>query len=239
MRRMNAETMTLTRRSAQLLILFTAFGCGATATKQGGNSAVPSAPENKARVLSAFTCGQGFTKTGSPYLRIQNNELASLTNVTVVITVYSEDGEESNLNQNWPSWESEEAKTIDLPQAKGGFKKWKFRGIATLNGEVVLCAGDFAKPSISFDIQKNEGAFSHDVYCTFDGPVEVSDVDATLVIYYDKGEKHEVKRYWASLKPNEKKTINIRGKGRIERFDLSGSAIVKGKKEAFSLTARW
>lgn len=77
----------------------------------------------------------------------------------------------------------------------------------------------------SFQAERNEGVFSHDLSYEYTGSEKLEDVDLTITIWYDRGAKPEIKRFWNAWMPNEKKTINITASDGVpQKHKLSGKA---------------
>jgi hypothetical protein len=84
---------------------------------------------------------------------------------------------------------------------------------------------------ISFEAQRNEGIFSHDLLYKYTGWQDLEDVDITVTVWYDRGAISEIKRVWASWLPLEQKTVNISASsGTPEKHRLYGTAQIGPEK---------
>lgn len=220
-----------------VLAIISLADCGCSGINPSGKTGI--ADGLQFLKASLFTGIHGQTKTGTRYTEFTYSAPSTLLNIDLIILVYYEDGQKSELRRKWSSWDKDETKRIDLTERNTEIQKCEILGVATFDGEKVGIHAEFPVSPIEFILAKAEGTSSHDIYLTYKGTVELSEVDALFVVWYENGKKPEVKRYWASLTPNEKKTISITSEGKIERVDLVGSALVNGKKTTFKHKSSW
>jgi hypothetical protein len=78
-------------------------------------------------------------------------------------------------------------------------------------------------PPDAVRVRKDQGAFSHDLRLTNASGAAFGRCDVRLVVYYEKGKRSEVARYWTDWAPQEEKVVNVPADGNVERVDLTGT----------------
>ena len=154
--------------------------------------------------------------------------MSELRNVRCVTTVeyYRKKRDRVVKEETWETWQVGEKKTIATPEPKA-VAKVLCKGSAVRDGTPVEWdfSGEFDCSTIDdFDVNKNEGVFSHDVHVKYSGDRTLRDCKVVLTVYFDRGQCPAFERYWSSWTPNETKTLNINNSGAIQRIELSGTA---------------
>jgi hypothetical protein len=96
-------------------------------------------------------------------------------------------------------------------------------------------------PPDAVRVRKDQGTFSHDLRLTNASGAAYGRCDVKLIVYYEKGKRSEVARYWTDWAPQEEKVVNVPAEGNIERMDLTGTVTdpVTGQPRTLASVHEW
>lgn len=73
-------------------------------------------------------------------------------------------------------------------------------------------------------VSKRDTRQIHELDVINDAGIPFRECELTITVFRENGSKEDVKRYWDTWAPNEKKILGLPTAGRIERVDVEGTA---------------